>query len=500
MRCLLRLFCFINHLSCNPFFTVDTNKTPFKNQQIKSLFLKAAGAALALIVSLSSQINAQTTNVTDSNLITGLTEKSGFTYNNFISGNFSSQYEGRWAGGDDDHDMYQRLRFKTKDFFNNKVSISGSGRLSEDLDGHEPRDGTFRDILDTYNKSVNGRIYYFYADIKNPVLEKSQLRLGRQYQYSVENILFDGAKYEQQVGPVEAHVFGGLRASQYSSPDDDMVAGGGVAFRPFIDTHASLDYIRIVDDDHSDDDEIGFSVWQRLYEDLHFYGRYVLLNNLPKDILTKVSWDKIDWDTSLQLSYYRFLHSLSEQSNDISPFYQILGTFESFDLFSLTGYKGFGEKFGISGGLDYRNVLDNDDENTFNHDYYRSFIALTANNILLEDSRITFTVEYWDAKGVDHSADVGIEFEKKINKFDLGCGTSYSLYKYNFDGSNTLQTILDNEYTRDIEQKINIRTYFLRIKYLLTEKSDVSFRWTTENSDTDPEMYHQLLLSYSMSF
>ncbi len=89
----------------------------------------------------------------------------------------------------------------------------------------------------------------FYADIKNPVLEKSQLRLGRQYQYSVENILFDGAKYEQQVGPVEAHVFGGLRASQYSSPDDDTVAGGGVAFRPFIDTHASLDYIRIVDDD-----------------------------------------------------------------------------------------------------------------------------------------------------------------------------------------------------------------------------------------------------------
>ncbi|WP_169703496.1 hypothetical protein [Candidatus Kuenenia stuttgartiensis] len=58
------------------------------------------------------------------------------------------------------------------------------------------------------------------------------------------------------------------------------------------------------------------------------------------------------------------------------------------------------------------------------------------------------------------------------------------MYKYNFDGSNTLQTILDNEYTRDIEQKINIRTYFLRIKYLLTEKSDVSFRWTTENSDT----------------
>ncbi|WP_169703495.1 hypothetical protein [Candidatus Kuenenia stuttgartiensis] len=48
---------------------------------------------------------------------------------------------------------------------------------------------------------------------------------------------------------MEAHVFGGLRASQYSSPDDDTVAGGGVAFRPFIDTHASLDYIRIVDDD-----------------------------------------------------------------------------------------------------------------------------------------------------------------------------------------------------------------------------------------------------------
>lgn len=468
--------------------------------QTKSFFFKTTYIALVLIVSLPSLLYAQTTNQSDSDLVTGLTEKSGFTYNNFISGNFSTQYEGRWAGGDDDHDMYQRLRFKTMDFFNNKISISGSGRLSEDFDGHESKDGAFRDILDSYDHSINGRLYYFYADINEPLLEKSQLRLGRQYHYSVENILFDGAKYEQQIGPVETYAFGGLRASQYSSPDDDMVAGGGVALRPFIDTHTALDYLRIIDDDHSDDDEIGLSVWQRIYDDLHFYGRYTLLNNLPKDLLAKLSWDKIDWDTSLQLSYYRFLHSLSEQSNDISPFYEILGTFESFDLISLTGYKGLGEKFGISSGLDYRNVLDKDEENSFNHDYYRSFLAFNVNNLFLNDSKITFTVEYWDAKGVDHSADAGIDFDKKINKFDLGCGTNYSLYKYNFDGSNTLQTILDNEYSRDIEQKINVRTYYMRIKYLLTEKSDVSFRWTTENSDTDPEMYHQLLLSYSMSF
>src|SRR3989304_7150416 len=310
---------------------------------------------------------AQTNNT--GNTITGLTESSGFTYNNFVSGNFRTQYEGRWAEDEDDYDMYEYLRFKTKNFFDNKVSIAGSGRLSEDLDGHEPKDGAFRDILDTYDSSVNGRLYYLYADIRNPVVDKSNLRVGRQYQYSVETILFDGTKYEQQVGPADTYVFGGMRASQYSSTYFDTVTGSGVSVRPFIDTTANLDYIRIIDDAYIDD-EVGLSLCHKIYEDLNLSGRYTFLNTLPKDFLVKLSWDKIDWDASVQVSYFRFLNSLAEQSNNISPFYQILGTFEPFDLVSLTGYKGIGEKFGISSGMDYRNVLDEGDESTFNL-YYK---------------------------------------------------------------------------------------------------------------------------------
>ena len=446
---------------------------------------------------LSSMLFAKTEN--NSNTITGLTESSGFTYNNFVSGNFRAQYEGRWAEDEDDHDMYEYLRFKTKDFFDNKVSIAGSGRLSEDLDGHEPKDGAFRDILDTYDSSVNGRLYYLYADVKNPVIDKSNIRIGRQYQYSVETILFDGAKYEQQLGPVETYVFGGMRTSQYSETYFDTVAGSGVAARPFMDTRTNLDYVRIIDDNYIDD-EVGFNLWQRIYDDLNFYGKYTILNTLPKDFLVKLSWDKIDWDASVQLSYFRFLNSIAEQSNNISPFYQILGTFEPFDLISLTGYKGLGEKFGISSGMDYRNVLDEDNENTFNTDYNRVFFSFLVNNVFLNESKASFTLEYWDADGIDQSTDVGVDYDKKIGKFDIGAGTNYSLYKYNFDGSNGLESILDSEYTRDIEQKINVRTYYLRIKYLLTKQSEVSMRWSTEISDTDPETYNQLLLSYSANF
>ena len=77
---------------------------------------------LFIIILLPPILFAQTNNT--SNTITGLTESSGFTYNNFISGNFKAQYEGRWAEDEDDHDMYEYLRFKTKDFFNNKVTIA----------------------------------------------------------------------------------------------------------------------------------------------------------------------------------------------------------------------------------------------------------------------------------------------------------------------------------------------------------------------------------------
>ena len=125
-----------------------------------------------------------------------------------------------------------------------------------------------------------------------------------------------------------------------------------------------------------------------------------------------------------------------------------------------------------------------------------------VNNVILQESKASFTVEYWNTEGIDHSTDLGIDYDKKIGKFDVGVGTSYSVYKYNFVGSNDLQTILDNEYSRDIEQKIDVRTYYLRLKYLLTKKSDVSLRWSSEISDADQDTdtYHQLLLSYSTNF
>lgn len=435
----------------------------------------------------------------NSSIVTDVTKANSLTYKNFISGNFRTQYQGRWADGQDDHDMYEYLHFKTKDFFNNKVTISGSGRLSEDLDGHEPKNGAFRDILDSYDRGYNGRLYYLYADIKNPVIDKSNLRVGRQYQYSVETILFDGAKYEQKIGTVDTYVFGGLRTSQYRSTYFDTVAGSGISAQPFMDTRTNLDYVRIIDDNFTDD-EVGFNLWQRIFEDLNFYGRHTLLGSSPKDFLVKLSWDKIDWDASVQLSYYRFLRSLAEHSNNISPFFRILGALKPFDLISLTGYKGLGDKFGISSGVDRRHVLDVNDENTFNRDYYRTFLTFDINNIILKDSKISFTAEYWNTKGIDHSTDLGVDFDKKFGKFDVGGGTSYSLYKFNFVGSNNLQFLENSELATDVVQKINVRTYYARVKYLLTKQSDVSLRWSSEISDTDPGTFHQLLLSYSTNF
>ena len=185
-----------------------------------------------------------------------------------------------------------------------------------------------------------------------------------------------------------------------------------MAFRPFVDTRTTLDYIRIIDDDFVDDEEGISSI--KIYEDFNFYGRYTLLNTLPKDFLVKLSWDKIDWDANIQVSYYRFIHSLGEQSNNISPFFQLLGTLESFELISVTGYKGLGEKFGISSGVDYRSVIDKDDEDTFNRDYNRTFLSFNVNNVLLQESKASFTVEYWNVKGIDHTVDLGVDYDKKV--------------------------------------------------------------------------------------
>lgn len=443
----------------------------------------------------SSKLFAQIYNYNTTDII----KPDTLVYNDFISGSFRTQYQGRWADGQNDQDMYEYLNFTTKDFFNNKVTIAGSGRLSEDFDGHEDKNGAFRDILDSYDRSYNGRIYYLYADIKDPVTDKSSLRVGRQYQYSVETVLFDGAKYEQKIGTLDTYVFGGLRISQYTSTYFDTVAGSGISIRPFMDTRMNLDYVRIIDDEFIDD-EVGFNVWQRIREDVNFSGRYTLLNTVSKDFLVKLSWDKIDWDASVQLSYYRFLNSLAGQSNNISPIFGILGTLEPFDLVSLTGHKGWGEKFEVSSGVDRRNVLEKEDENTFNRDYYRTYFSFMTYNLLLKESKVTFTIEYWNIEGIDHNTDANVDFDKKIGKFDIGLGTGYSFYKFNFIGSNDLTFLENSELAEDVVQKINVRTYYLRIKYLLTEQSNVSLRWISEVSDTDPETFHQLVISYNKSF
>ena len=150
--------------------------------------------------------------------------------------------------------------------------------------------------------------------------------------------------------------------------------------------------------------------------------------------------------------------------------------------------------------MDHRSVIDQNDKNTFNRDYNRTFLSFMINNVLLQEFKVTFTVEYWNTEGVDHSRDIGVDLDKKIGKFDVGGGTSYSLYKYNFTGSNDLQFLQDSELSRNVVQQINVRTYYSRIKYLLTKQSDVSLRWSMEISDTDPRTFHQLLLSYSTNF
>ena len=93
-----------------------------------------------------------------------------------------------------------------------------------------------------------------------------------------------------------------------------------------------------------------------------------------------------------------------------------------------------------------------------------------------------------------------MDIDKKINKFDVGAGTGYSLYRYNFDGTTDMSSALNNEFTKDVEQRVNVRTYYLKVKYLLTKHSDVTMQWSTEISDTEPGTFHELRLSYSTNF
>ncbi|GAB4340263.1 MAG: hypothetical protein Kow0099_16110 [Candidatus Abyssubacteria bacterium] len=417
-----------------------------------------------------------------------------------VSGRYHVDYWGRWNTGDseDDQQLFQYLNLRLDNIVSDKVSLRFSGRLTAELDGNDAGDDFFADIYDTFDHSVNGRIYYLYLDVKDPLFRHSNLRLGRQYSYEAETVLFTGVKYEQTLDRLRYYLQGGLRGTHYTSPEDDDTLGGvGLDYRILRNTTVGYDYLRVVDD-FLDDDYHSVDVFQRLGS-LKAYAQLSILNDEADDLNLFGSYYHSPLDLNLTARYYALLTRRDRLTNEFSPLFDIggfdpddprtLSAYFPFHLVNLTAYKGWWDTFATSCGFETRWMDDNDERNDFNREYDRVFFTIDVWNVLSEGLSTSFTVEYWDVDAGEDSIAFGLDAEKKLNdRLDIGAGAYFSRYRLR-------STFNGMTFSEDIETP----SLYCRLKCKLRENIDVVARYQIEDED-DLGTSHELRLGCSIEF
>lgn len=416
-----------------------------------------------------------------------------------VSGRYRIDYLGRWNGEDeDDHQLFQYLKIKVDDIVKDRVSLRFSGRLSAELDGNDDGGDFFADIYDTFDHSLNGRIYYLYLDVKDPVFEDSKLRIGRQYSYEPQSLLFTGAKYEQEIHKTRFYLQGGFNGSNYSSEgEDDRIGGVGVDYRVLPYTHVGYDYLRVADED-LDDDYHSFDVVHR-FGSLKTYARLSVLNGDADDLNLYGTYYHIPLDLSLTARYYALLTRRDNNTNEFSALIDLdgfdvdddatLGVYSPFHLINLTAYRGYGDRFGTSIGFETRWMDDSDEENDLNREYDRYFLSVEVWNFIMTGLTATVTVEIWDAAASEDSLAIGIDAKKDItDRLTAAAGFYFSRYRLR-------TTFGSTSYSEDIETP----ELYGSLKYKLREDIDLAARYQIED-ESDFGTTHELYLSCSVDF
>jgi len=421
-----------------------------------------------------------------------------------VSGHYRIDYLGRWNqdndidGDESDHQLFQYLRIKVDNIVPGKVSLRFSGRLSAELDGNDSDDGFFADIYDTFDHSANGRIYYLYLDIKDPIFKDSDLKLGRMSSYEGETVLFSGAKYEQTINKLRFYVQGGVRGTNYTSPDeDDNIVGAGVDYHVLRYTHVGYDFLT-VEDDSLDDDYHSFDISHRI-GGLKTYAQFSVLNNNADDLNLYGSYYHAPLDLNLTARYYALFTQRDENTNEFAALIDMddfdvddsdtLAVYSPFHLLNLTVYKGLGNRFGTSAGFEVRWIDDSEEKNDLNREYERYFLSVEAWDFIWAGLTASVMFEFWDANGSEDSLSLGIDAEKDLtDKLYVGSGFYFSQYRIRSSFGGT-------SFSEDIETPV----WYGRLKYKLRDDIELAARYEIED-ESDLGTTHELRLSCSIDF
>ncbi|MBI5675102.1 MAG: hypothetical protein HZC48_04605 [Nitrospirae bacterium] len=144
----------------------------------------------------------------------------------------------------------------------NKLSITGYGRVSQAIHGSE---------------RLNGRLYFLYLNYRD-LYDKIDLRLGRQFvNYAAGTAIVDGGKAElKNIGPVAFSVMGGrnvfFNLNGEGTGSEDFVLGAAAYLVGLKSTDAEISYFVKWDEDGIARDQLGASFKQYLLNSIKVYA------------------------------------------------------------------------------------------------------------------------------------------------------------------------------------------------------------------------------------
>jgi len=391
-----------------------------------------------------------------------------------VNGYFSTRYVYRMATSPDgrvsDKDVFADLRIDVARPKDDRYEFHFLGSVRSDLDGNQDPSlfSPFEGVADTYGARTTGIIYEAYYTALNGgnAFPATKARIGRQSGARDEPMVFDGIAVDAGWEKWDLTLYGGPAVHYYEVNKhwgDDIVAGVGIDYRPVPEAGMSVDYLRVQDeqalfpeDTMRYDRLLSLKAWQRFGMFTRIMEKYRFLDGDPRDLSLKAVTVWLAADLDANVNYFRQFRTQNELSNDLSLFYDVMGSSAPYQSYDIKVRKFFAGRVAVDLGYFKRQLLDTADEGPFNKEYKRSFIDAELMDLFLSGLSLTLLAEQWESRGDSFGstgADLSYRTKRTRKEARFSIGTNYNLYKY--------------DYYAELGMREKVRTYYATGKYPL---------------------------------
>ncbi len=401
----------------------------------------------------------------------------------YLSGKFVSRTARLPGEKFRDDDIFSDLRLDIAQPSESRYEFHFFGTLRDDLSNNRNRT-TFspvEDIGDTYGSSVHGYLYEAHLDLNRPIANVSQIRIGRQDGTRGEPIFFDGIAFDIGLAPkLAATMYGGAAVHFYEIDDrwgDDTLGGAGIDYLPLPGTAVGVDYLYVTDKRDlfgtttRHDQLVSLKLNQRFTPNLRSSAKVRYVNGDLRDLKLTASAAVPDADFELILAYLEQFRTQNELSNELSPYFDVLGQSFPYRSYDARIRKFFGRHLSVDLGYFQRSLVHRGQEDAFNRQFHRTYAVFDLIDLFIDRLSLALTGEEWKSgqqKVQSAGFDVGYAFSPGRRSPKMNAGTYYSLYKY--------------DYYVSLGERTHVRTYYVKVFLPFAQRYSVNGSYEYENS------------------